>query len=129
MNTINSSKLQIDAGAGLITPVIPSAQPSHRSNFTLEAKAIGSDPLAQSKKLTQSHLKTSDAAKGSQSNRQMQQLQDEVGEMKKLMAQLKKGSAISEIFNKHDDRRNEEHIKVNNTSPDEYLKNADNQML
>ena len=49
--------------------------------------------------------------------------------MKKLMAQLKKGSAISEIFNKHDDRRNEEHIKVNNTSPDEYLKNADNQML
>ena len=65
MNTINSSKLQIDAGGGLITPIIPSAQPSHRSNLTLEAKGISSDPLAQSKKLTQSHLKTSDAAKGS----------------------------------------------------------------
>jgi len=52
MNTINSSKLHIDGGGGLITPGIPSGQPSHRSNLTLEAKVIGSDPLAQSKKLT-----------------------------------------------------------------------------
>jgi len=49
--------------------------------------------------------------------------------MKKLMAQLKKGSAIGEIFNKQNNARNEEPMKVNNTSPDEYLKNADNQML